>query len=128
MATRPRHAERARPRGDLFDLEDAERSVIVQMDIDADATFVRDAEDDIEMLFDIAIEARGIEAADEIGAHGDRFIEQVRRAGALQDAALRKRDELDIDDIAIGLAHRKDLFQRSEPDGAVHRDMAAHLG
>ena len=121
------HAERARTRRNLLDLEDAERSVIVQVDVDADATFLRDAEHDIEMLFDIAVEARGIEAADEIGAHGDRLIEQFGCPGAFQDAALRKGDELDVDDVPVVLAHREDLFERPEPHGAVHHDMAAHV-
>ena len=71
-------------------------------------------------------DARG-SASSPVAAASYRFVEQFGCSGALQDAALRKRHELDIDDVPVGLAHAEDLFQRPEPDGAVHRDMAAHL-
>ncbi len=120
------HAECAGARGDLFDLEDAEHARIMQMDIDVDAVPVRDAEHHVEVFLHIAVEARRIDPADEIGAHGHRLVEQLGRACARQDAALRKRDQLDIDDILVRLAHGENGFERSQSDTTVDHHMAAH--
>ena len=121
------HSERHRARADLLHREGAERAEIVEVDIDADAAPFRHAEDDVEMAVEITIEARRIEAADEIGAEADRRIQKLRRAGARKDTALREGDELDVDDVAIVLAHLQDRLQRLQPDRAVHHDVAAHL-
>ena len=57
-ATRPQ-PHRRRPRGDLAQLEAAERAQIMKMDVDADAVPLRDGEDHIEMSFDVVVMPAG---------------------------------------------------------------------
>ena len=121
------HAERACARRDLLDLEGAQRAHVMQMDVDIDAMLPGDAEHDVEMLFDVPVETRGIETADEVGAEPDGLVQQLRRARARQDATLGKGDELDVDQAFVFLAHAQDRLERFQPDRAVHHDMAAHL-
>ena len=53
-------------------------------------------------------------------------VEKVGGTGAAQDAALRKRNQLNVDQVAILLAHRGDRLQRFEADAGVDHDVAAH--
>ena len=61
-------AQRRGPLRDQAQLPGPERPRIVQVNIDADAAPLGEAEDDIEMPFRIAVDARRVEAADEVGA------------------------------------------------------------
>ena len=73
------HAEGAGSGRNLFDLEHSERAGVVKMDIDIHAAPLRNTEHDVEMPFDIAVEIGRVDAADQIGAHRNGFIEQFRR-------------------------------------------------
>ena len=84
-----------------------------------------DREDDVEMALDVVVDPGGIEAADEIGAGADRRVEQIGDAGLGDHAALRKGDELNVDEIARGLAHLQQRFQAGEADVGIDVDMAA---
>ena len=92
----PLHTERLRSCRDLLDFKNAKRARIVQMDVDIHAALLCNPENYVEMFFNVTIECRGIEAHDQIRADSNRFIQQLRRALALQDSVLRKGDELDV--------------------------------
>ena len=121
------HAERARARDDLLDLEHAEHVRVVQVDVDVDAVPLRDAEHHVELRLDVAVDHRRVEPADQVAAVRDRGIEQLRGAGTGDHAVLRKRDELDVEDAAVFLAHRHDGLERRHADRRVDIDVAAHV-
>ena len=75
-------AERAVRAGDLAELEAAERTGIVEVDVDADAVPLGDPEDRIEMAVDVVVDAGGIESADEVGAGADRLVEEIGVPGS----------------------------------------------
>ena len=114
-----------RPRRDLAKLEAAERPRIVQVDIDADAVPLGDREDRVEMAGHVVVDAGRIESADEIGALADRVVEKIGDAGARDDAALRERDDLDVDQVADRLAHLEQRMQTVELNLVVDVDMRA---
>ena len=60
-----------RPPRDLPDLRTAERPKIVDMDIDADAALLRDAEDRVELPLHVVVDAGRIKPPDEVGAFLD---------------------------------------------------------
>src|ERR1700722_14902477 len=103
-------------RGDLAKLETTERPGIVEMNIKPDPATLGDAEDRLEMSGDVIVDPRGIEAADEIGAVANGLIEQVLHAGIGEDAALRKGDDLDVDEVPRGLAHAQQRMQSRQAD------------
>ncbi len=47
--------------GDAAQFEGPERAAVVKVDVDPDAVFLRDAEDDAEVALHVAVDARGIE-------------------------------------------------------------------
>ena len=53
---------------DVLDLGDAGQAAIMQMNVDANAAPIGDAEDDVEMSVDVAIVSCGIQPADQIRA------------------------------------------------------------
>ena len=67
---------------DRRQLGDAALAAVVQMDVDADAAALGDGEDRIEMAVEVAVDADGIEPAQEVGAFGDGGVQQLgaRRA------------------------------------------------
>ena len=99
---------------------------IVQMDVDSFAERLGEAEDDVELALDVAIEARRVEAADQVGAGHKRRGQEVGRPGLGRHAALREGDELNVDPVAKGLAHPDHRFEIVEADIVVDIDMAAH--
>src|SRR5690348_2642199 len=116
-----------RARGDGEQLDDPAFAAIMQVDIEADASLLGDAEDRTEVTIEVAIDTYGIEAAQKIGAFGDGSIEEVGRAGRAQDPALREGDDLDRDEIAETLANLQDLVEIAQPELVVDIDMAAHV-
>ena len=80
---------------DFLDFRDALQAAVMQMNVDADAMSLGDAEDDVKMSRDVTVMACGIKPADQIGAGPNGFLEQVGRSGRCQDTALGKRDDLD---------------------------------
>jgi len=75
------------------------------------------------MRVDVVVDARRIEAADEIGALADRVIEQILDAGICDDSALRKSDDLDVEEIARRFAHAEQSMQAGQADFRVDVDM-----
>ena len=114
-----------RPRRDLAKLEAAERPGIVQVDIDADAVSLGDRKDRVEMARHVVVDAGRVEPADEIGAFADRVVEKIGDAGTRDDAALRERDDLDVDQVAGSLAHPEQRVQAVELYLVVDVDMRA---
>ena len=103
-----------RPRRDLAKLEAPERPRIVQVDIDADTMPLGDRKDRVEVSRHIVVDAGRIEPADKIGAIADRVVEQIGNAGTRDNAALRERDDLDVDQVAGSLAHLEQRVQAVE--------------
>ncbi len=99
------------------------------MDIDINAAPLGDAEHDIEMLLDIAVEASGIETADHVAAEVESRVAADSACRACEDAALREGDELDVDQVALYSSRtREDGLQRFQADRAVDHHVAAHRG
>ena len=84
-----------------------------------------EAEDDVELAFDVVVEARRIEAADEVRAGAERRGDEVGRALLRGHAALREGDELNVDPVAVSLAHAQHRFEIGEADVVVDVDVAA---
>ncbi len=99
------------PGRDLAQLEAAEQAEIMQVDVDAGAAPLGDGEDGVEMPVNVAVDPGRVEAADQIGAVGDRGIEQLGRARRGEDAALGKRHQLDVDQRAVALAQLDERMQ-----------------
>ncbi len=114
-----------RPPGDLAELRAAERPGIVEMDVDADAVFLRDAEDRVELPLHVVVDAGRIKPADEVGAFPDRGVEKVGDARLDHHAALREGDDLDVEKIAHFLAHLEERVQAVELHLVVDVDMRA---
>ena len=107
-------AEGARALDDQADLPPAERAAVVQMDVDAAAAAVGDPEDRVEMRDGISVEPCRVDAADERRARLDRRVEQVGGTGGDQHAALRERDDLDVDPVAEPCGCLEDALDRSD--------------
>src|SRR6187431_2128176 len=86
------------------------------------------AENDLEMPLDIAVIGGRVDAANQIAAHGNGPVHQLRGTGAGENAILRERDQLEVDQVPVALPHRKDRLEVPEADGTVDHHMAAHLG
>ena len=120
-------AQRFGARGDGEDLRQPAFAAIVQVDVDARATALGDGEHRIEMGVQVAVDADRVESAHESRALRDRFVEQLRRAGRAQDAALREGHDLDGDEVAEMLANLQHLMEVPETELIVDVDMAAHV-
>ena len=81
--------------------------------------------DDVELALDVAVEARRVQAADEVGAGAQRGGEQVRRAPFRHHAALREGDKLNVDPLGKRLAHLEHGFEIGEADVVVDVDVAS---
>ena len=64
-----------------------------------------EAEDDVELALDVAVETRRIQPADKIRAGADRGRHEFGRAFFRGYAALREGYELNVDPVPVGLAH-----------------------
>ena len=133
MADRHRatEAERRRALADLLQVADAELAGLVQVNVEPDAAPFGDGEDAVELALGIAVDLRRVDAADEIGAHRHRLVEQGKDAGAAHDAALREGDDGQPDLAAEALAHGDERLDLREPafeiDVGVRADMRGAL-
>ena len=64
----PLQAGGDRALGDVAKLGRAGLAAVVQMNVDSLAERLGEAEDDVELALDVAVEASGIQAADQVGA------------------------------------------------------------
>ena len=79
------------------------------------------------MAYRVAVKARRIEPAHQICASLDRSIEQLSGSGTHQQAALWKRDDLDVDLAGQSLARLEHALDPGEPDLDVDVDMGSHM-
>ena len=70
-------ATRLRKVGDALDRPQAELAPVVEVDVDAAIEALGEAEDDVQVALRIAVDAGGVEAADEIRTLAEGFGEQV---------------------------------------------------
>ena len=85
-----------------------------------------EAEHDVELALDVAVEAGRVQPADQVGAGVERRGDEIGRALLGRHAALREGDELNVDPVAIGLAHPQHGLEIGEADVVVDVDVAAH--
>src|SRR5262249_42295592 len=100
-------------------------TLIMQVNIDANPVPCRKTKDDVEMAVKITIDADRVESADQVAAHCKCLVQQLGNTRTALDAALRKRDNLDVDKIAPGFAqpeNRRQVFKAGE---IVDIDMTA---
>ncbi|MGI4764375.1 MAG: hypothetical protein ACRYGP_04820, partial [Janthinobacterium lividum] len=121
----------AQPRGqgatcDATQLEGPEWPRVVKVDVYTDAAPFRDGEDGIEMTIDVSVDACGIQAAHEVGAHGHGRVEQVCRTWVAQDSALWKRDDLNVDHVLIKLLQAQHRLESRQSDLGVDVYVAAN--
>ncbi len=119
------HAGRDGSVGDLAKLRGACLAPIVQVNVDCLAESLGESEDDIELAANVAVESCGVQSANKVSARLKGSRKQVRRAAFGDNAALRKRDELNVDPVAVGLADLQDGFEIGETDVIVDVDMAS---
>ena len=67
---------------DLLDLSSARLAAIVQVDVDADVMGVGEPEHDVEVPIGVAVEAFGVEPADEVGTCRQGLGEQRQKVVA----------------------------------------------
>ena len=91
----------------------------MQVDVDAGAAPLGDGEDRVEMAVDVAVDPRRVEPAHQIGAVGDRGIEQLGRARRGEDAALGKGHQLDVDQSPVTLAQFDERVQAGKADRRI---------
>ena len=71
----------------------------MQMDIHATPEFFGQAEHRIDMALRVAIDRTWVQSAHRLGAKPQRLFQQFDCTGSHQHAALRERDEVDIDNV-----------------------------
>ena len=93
MLTLPGEAERLGARDDELDLERAELGGIVEVDVDAGAELGREPEDRVELADRVAVDARGVDAAEVLHAAARGLAHHVEdaRAGAARRPAGTRR-------------------------------------
>src|SRR5262249_14139866 len=111
-----READGARALDDQANLKRAEGARVVEMDVYARSVAGGDPEDDVEVALGIAVQPRGIDAADQIGTVLHRAIEKLGGAGPVDDAALGKGHDLDGQDVLEPLADGAHGFEVAEAD------------
>jgi hypothetical protein len=122
-----RESKRPRALGDHANLERAELTRVVQMDVHARAMAPGDAEDDVELPLRIPIDAGGIDAADQLGAALHGTIEELCGARTGDDPALGKGDDLDRDDVFQPASRRDDPVEVPQADLGVDVHVAADV-
>lgn len=120
-------AERRRALRNVPQLPGAGHASVVQMDVDARAMALGQAEDDVELAVHVSVEARRIEAADQVGALRECRVEEVGDAGRGDHAALRERDDLDPQPVAELLPHLDQLAQAVQAHVRVDVDVRPHM-
>ena len=100
----------------------------MEVDVDADLVTVGEAEHDVEMLHRVAIEAAGIDAADEVGAGEDRGVQQLRGATVAHDPRLWESHDLQMAPGGVCLAGSEHAFEALESCVGVHLGVTADDG
>ena len=86
--------------GDVAKLRSADLASVVQMNVDSLAEPLGEAEHDVELAFDVVIEASRVQPAHQIGAGVERRGDEIGRALLRHHTALREGDELNVDPVA----------------------------
>ncbi len=112
--------------GDVAKLGSAGLASVVQMNVDSLAEPLGEAEHDVELTLDVPVEAGRVQPAHQIGARRERRGDEIGRALLGRHAALREGDELNVDPVAVGLAHPQHGLEIVKADVVVDVDVAAH--
>ncbi|MEU7387863.1 hypothetical protein [Streptomyces tanashiensis] len=113
--------------GDVPQLGGAGLAAVVEVQVDALAVAFGEAEDGVELAGRVAVEAHRVEAADEVGAVGQRGVEELGDAGRGDDPGLREGDELDAEPVAERLADVEEGVQVVEAGVGVDVDVGADV-
>ncbi len=85
-----------------------------------------EAEDDIELAVQIGVDADRVDAADDVGTGAERLVEQLGHAGRGDDAALRERHELDVEEVRHLVPEQDERLEAIEANLCVDVDVAPH--
>lgn len=103
------------------------RGPLVQMDVDAHAVPVRDAEDDVELLVERLVEPDRVDAADPVDRPGARrLLQKFLGARRTDHPVLRERDDLHVERVPQGPAGGSDALDAHQVVGGSDVDMGPH--
>ena len=111
---------------DRLELGGANLPGIVQVDVDRSAVPLGEAEDDVELAVQIGVDADRVDAADDVGTGAERLVEQLGHAGRGDDAALRERHELDVEEVRHLVPEQDERLEAIEANLCVDVDVAPH--
>lgn len=114
--------------GDELELEGAQLTTVVQVDVDTDPAPLGDLEQPVELLHRVAVDRRRVESADTGRPVRRRLVQQVQDAGPADHPVLRERDDLHLDRAAERLRRPADGVDPPQADTQVDVDVAAHRG
>ena len=113
---------------DQLDLERAELSRVVQMDVDPHAVLGGESQHGVDLTDRVAVDRRGIQSTQVVGAGPSGTGEQLEHAGATQHAVLRERDDLHRERTVVLGDRRVHRLDPTEPDPRVDVDVGADRG
>ena len=113
---------------DQLHRERAHLTRFVQMDIHAAPEFLGEAEHRVEMALWVAVDRTWIQPTHRLGTKPKRLLQQFHRARPHQQATLRERDEINIDDISQRLPRRHHTLDAGHATLCVHIHVTADEG
>ncbi len=116
------------PFRDELQLPDAERAAVVQMDVDAGAVALGEAEHHVEVPYGVAVDASRIEPADHLDPVLQGRFEQFRRPGVRDQPALREGHLLHGDPPTETLGGRSHGLHAPQPDLGIDVGVGANVG
>ena len=119
------HSEGDRAFDDQLHRECAHLAGFMQMDIHATPELFGQAEHRIDVALRVAVDRARVQPAHRLGAKPQRLFQQFHRAGPHQHAALRERDEVDIDNVGQRLPRRHHALDAGHAALRVHVHVAA---
>lgn len=122
------HGQGADPVEDEAEREGPELALLVEMQVEAGLVAFGQAEDDVQVLDRIAIEAAGVDAAHQIRAAGERVGQQVGGAAVADDPGLREGDDLDRRPVLVRFARGEHAMEAVEAGFRVDLGVAAYGG
>jgi hypothetical protein len=120
-------AQDAGPFDDQAYLPGPELAAIVEVDVDPAVVARGGIEDGVEVPGGVVVDAGRVEAADELGAGHDRFLEQLAGARAGEQPALGEGHDLDADSVGESVPGLEDAFDARQPHFGVDVDMASDM-
>lgn len=103
-------------------------AALVQVDVDTAAVSRGDREDGVDLTLGVAVDRGRTNAADRLGSIAHCGFKQIERARLDHYATLGKRDDLQVDQVAVRLASGQLTVQMRQPDLGRDVHVRAHVG